>query len=378
MKQNATATAKGFIYQFYEAIDWCWKLKQGQKLFIETFGDISVSGDANVEVKNVKGTLTDMGECFWKTLGNWLDDKFNESDYNTLILLTTQVLSPTSSLSKWNDSNLEERLDILNGIISNDYNNHIKKLEEYKLKKEIDERLKEPKLNKHVDKIRKKLGSKKLSKVVGKLVIMDSSPLFEPRYNEICDIYGKSVLKRNVESFINAQIGYIVSPAATGKNWEITYDDFASEVRHLTQIYASGSRVFPSPKRNPISVASNQNHIFVDKIHDIDYSSEIDAACTDYTNSLSIINDSFSSGELKNRYEDYLYEVSSNFDRLYKRAARRCTSEVELDSQDFYDECHLFEPPVFSGYEETQKSFRNGVLHIQMNDKSLDKKWRLK
>lgn len=319
-----------------------------------------------------------MGECFWKTLGNWLDDKFTESDYNALILITTQVLSRHSRLFVWNNSSLDERLEILSSIISKDDETYKKKIEEYKNKKELDKEAKEPRLNKHIEKIRKEFGSKKLSKVVDKLVIIDSSPLFESKYSDICDIYGKGVLRRNVKAFINSQLGYIISPVSTEKNWEITYDDFADEVRNLTQIYASGSRVFPSPKESTMSISTHENHIFVDKIHDIGYSTEIDTACTDYANSLSIINDSFSSGELKNRYEGYLHEVNSNFDRLYKRSVRRCTSEVELDSQDFYDECHLFEAPVFSGYEATQKSFRNGVLHIQMNDDSINKKWRLK
>ena len=378
MKQNATATAKGFIYQFYEAIDWCWKLKEGQKLFIETFGDISVTGDVNIEVKNVQSTLTDMGECFWKTLGNWLDDKFNEGDYNALILITTQVVSRQSLLLTWNKSSLEERLEILNNIISKDNDTHRKKLDEYNKKLPIDKEAKKPKLNKHIDKIRNNISSDKLSKIVGKFIIMDSSPLFESKYKDICDIYGKGVLKRNVEAFINAQVGYIISPISTKNNWEITYDDFSSEVRNLTQVYSSGSRVFPSPPKVVMSASNYKTYIFVDKILDINYSSEVDTACTDYASSLSIINDSFSSGELKNRYENYVHEVNSIFDRLYRKYARHCNSEIELDSQDFYDECHLFEPPAFSGYEATQKSFRNGVLHIQMNDESANKKWRLK
>ena len=378
MKQNATATAKGFIYQFYEAINWCWKLKKGQKLFIETFGDISISSDSNIEVKNVQGTLTDMGECFWKTLGNWLDESFIESDYNALILITTQELSHQSRLLSWNESNKKERFEILNYIITKDYEKYSTNVEEYKNKKYLDKNIKKPKLNKYVDKIRKEIQSDKLSKIVNKFIIMDSSPLFESIYSDICDVYGKGVLKRNVESFINAQIGYIISPMSTNNNWEITYDDFTNEVRHLTQTYMSGSRIFPSSKQKIMNITAYQTHMFVDKIHDINYSSEIDAACTDYASSLSIINDSFSSGELKNRYESYLDEVNYNFDRLYKKSSRNCTSNIELDSQDFYDDCHLLEATAFSGYEATQKSFRNGVLHIQMNDPSKNKKWRLK
>ncbi|MGI9898185.1 hypothetical protein ACKVMY_21760 [Vibrio natriegens] len=378
MKQNATATAQGFIYQFYEAIEWCWKLKQGQKLYIESYGDISVSEDVNIEVKNVHGHLTDMGECFWKTLGNWLDDSFLESEYQALILVTTQTISSESLLLNWNKSNQEEKLNILKSIIDNDYESYKKKTEKYRANKSSDNKLKEPKLNKYVDKIRRNLNSKKLEEIVGKFKIMDSSPLFESRYRELCDIYGKGVLKRNVNSFINAQLGYVISPSSTNSNWEITYKDFANEVSLLTQRFATGSRIFPSPNQKNVDSREYQTYLFVTKISDINYTSEIDKACTDYANSMSIIDDSFSNGESKKRYDEYLVEVNSDFDRLYKKHSRRCSDEVDIDSQEFYDECHLFNPPVFSGYDSTQKSFRNGVLHIQMNDPNKKISWKLK
>ncbi|EGR3245044.1 hypothetical protein DC882_24995, partial [Vibrio parahaemolyticus] len=172
-----------------------------------------------------------------------------------------------------------------------------------------------------------------------------------------CDIYGKGVLKRNVNSFINAQLGYVISPSSTNSNWEITYKEFANEVSLLTQRFATGSRIFPSPNQKNVDSREYQTYLFVTKISDINYTSEIDKACTDYANSMSIIDDSFSNGESKKRYDEYLVEVNSDFDRLYKKHSRRCSDEVDIDSQEFYDECHLFNPPVFSGYDSTQKSF---------------------
>ncbi|OBU18316.1 hypothetical protein AYY19_00055 [Photobacterium aquimaris] len=373
MKQNATATAKGFIYQFYEAIEWCWKLQEDQQLYIETYGDISVSNEINIEVKNVSGSLTNMGECFWKTLSNWLDDKFDEKEYETLILITTQKISERSLLLRWNDLNVCERMDVIKTIVDNEYSSYENKMESYNGSDD-----KKPKLNIYINKIRCKMESLKLNNIVRKFLIFDSSLLFDSKYKRLCDVYGKSVLKKNVKSYINAQIGYIISPLSVSNNWVITFDDFRNEIVHLTQTYASGSRIFPKVKNENINYEQYKEYLFVSKIIDINHLDAIDLACADYANALNIIGESFYCGERKKRYDDYLKEVIGNFDVLYRMKSRRCSDNVDFDSQDFYDEFMLLSPPSFSGYESTGYSFRNGVLHIQLDDTFQIKKWRLK
>ncbi|WP_146154715.1 hypothetical protein [Photobacterium angustum] len=374
MKQNATATTKGFIYQFYEAIDWCWQLEEGQTLYIETFGDISISNESNIEVKNVAGNLTNMGDSFWKTLRNWLDDGFDEKEYKKFILITTQEISSTSLLFNWNTFEVNKRINIIKDIIKIhfiDYNKSELDYNNGKIKNK-------PKVNKYISMVSEYIESEKLLNIVSKFLILDSSLIFEERYKQICDIYGKTVLRKNVESFIYSQIGFIISPASTSNNWAITYEDFRREIDHLVQIYASGSRVFPKIKTKDTDLGKYGKYLFVRKIEDIKYTDVIDSACADYARSLSIISESFSHGEPKNRYDDYLQEVMNHFDTLYRMKSRRCSNNIDFDSQDFYDEHSLHSPPPFSGYDSTGTLFRNGVLHIQLDDKSKNKKWRLK
>jgi hypothetical protein len=208
--------------------------------------------------------------------------------------------------------------------------------------------------------------------------------MFSDRYESLCDIYGKAVLSKNVEMYINAQIGFILSPKSTADKWEITYDNFTNEINHLTQTLSVGSRIFPKANNTPIDAAKLKSYLFVAKINDIEHSTEIDKACRDYVNTLKIISDDFTQGEPKSRCDSYLKESIEEFNTLYRIKKRRCTKDVNLDSQDFYDHFSISSVPVFSGYEGTPKSFRNGLIHVQMDvpektdqpDKNI--KWKLK
>ena len=51
IKNNASVSIKALIYQFYIALDKCFDLLQGQSLYIETYGDVTISGESQSEVK---------------------------------------------------------------------------------------------------------------------------------------------------------------------------------------------------------------------------------------------------------------------------------------------------------------------------------------
>lgn len=289
MKHSATAAAEGFVYQFYEAVDWCHKLKEGQKLYIESFGDITISDDSNIEVKNVSGTLTNKDECFWKTLGNWLEPTFNDESYSQLVLLTTQKISTSSKFKDWNSKNLDEKVEIIEEIIKNDEIDYNKKIKTFRSGKT-------PKKNHHINRVRISSEKEKLNRILKKFTIADSSPLINERYKELCDLYCKSILNKNKSSYMNAIIGFIISPISRKNNWSISYSDFCEELSSLTQTYSSSSRIFPRSKKLSVETEEYSEHLFIKKIKDIFHFEAIDRACTDYANSIMIINESFSSG----------------------------------------------------------------------------------
>ena len=130
LKNNAISTAQGFIYQNLVALDKCFELQKNQKLYIEVLGDITIEGLSQTEVKKVRENLTDLNISFWKTLKNWMDDKFQVDFYKDLILYTTQKIGANSRLLAFNSETADGKLDIIKEIRYEFFSKKDKKNEE--------------------------------------------------------------------------------------------------------------------------------------------------------------------------------------------------------------------------------------------------------
>lgn len=86
---DATASVCGTIYQICVALERAFMLEEGQKLWIEKFGDVTVSGQQQMEIKLYSDSLSDSHHNFWGTLKNWLLPSFNHHEYIFLTLFTT-------------------------------------------------------------------------------------------------------------------------------------------------------------------------------------------------------------------------------------------------------------------------------------------------
>ncbi|MCV5410075.1 hypothetical protein OFN21_29835, partial [Escherichia coli] len=76
-KNAALTTALAFHYQVLIGLDKCFSLEDGQSVWFEKDGDVSlISSNAlastQTEVKDYSSALTDHHENLWKTLKNWL------------------------------------------------------------------------------------------------------------------------------------------------------------------------------------------------------------------------------------------------------------------------------------------------------------------
>jgi len=49
LAQDASASISGIIYQYYLAVEWCFKLDINQSLLIEKDGDIAIPDEANIK-----------------------------------------------------------------------------------------------------------------------------------------------------------------------------------------------------------------------------------------------------------------------------------------------------------------------------------------
>jgi hypothetical protein len=122
-KNAALTTALAFHYQVLIGLDKCFSLEDGQSVWFEKDGDVSlISPEAlastQTEVKDYAAPLTDHHENLWKTLKNWLAPEFDHAQYGALMLHTTQAFGATTRLKDWNKRSAEQRLQVLKDIFA--------------------------------------------------------------------------------------------------------------------------------------------------------------------------------------------------------------------------------------------------------------------
>jgi hypothetical protein len=351
----------------------CFELTSGQKVIFERIGDVTIEGIAQLEVKHYLGNLGDNGLSFWKSVYNWMQAGFDEKAYAALIILTTQKFSGHSKLNGWNDASTQLRLKILDDIHVAAEAREDKRQSKGPTKK-IPESIK---LQRWVLNSSRRI---KLNSVIDKVVIDGNQPRLAQAYEQIKDIYCKGILDAKRNDFLDALMGFLISPKSVITNkWEVSYDDFKRKVGELTKIYCYETRTFPTKHilSNPTEPSLSSDRLFISKINEIEYSDAIPEAISHYMQASKTVLEEFREYEVsENRYTAFTKEVLDSFGPKY-RSAKRNMKEVIKDSQDFFDATISTEPPIFQGFDSTPKSFRNGVIHMNMDDKEVNIKWRL-
>lgn len=362
LPQDSSATFKGIIYQFYQALCRCFELDENEVLYIEKKGDIAVKGNSSVsvEVKHYKDNLTDSHPNVWKTLANLLRKEFDYKQFKHLLLITTQQTSAESSFSHWNSKKPYEKLNVLRSICHVRVQNG-EKLSDYQqlVFDEIEQ-------DYFID-------------FIGRFEIYDCSDSLDETFYKLVTQYTKH-LGNNLKSrsnFIKALIGFILSPEVVVENgWAISCEDFTQECEHLSEVFRVNTRAFP-PKSGESRNKLIGNELFIQKIKDIRHDEVIDEAQSDYAETLDVINERLSKGTPYKNFAAFQKEVLQNFRVRYRIALRNTVEEIS-SSQDFYDECQIRPVPTLSQSETPPYWFRNGVIHTCMDDDSLDIKWKLK
>lgn len=379
LKSDATASSKGTIYQFCVAVQKCYEMVAGQKLLVECQGDVTISNKQQIETKLYSDSLTDGHINFWKTLYNWMQDKFDPELYSSLILYTTQQFSERASISKWNESTLEERLDILQKIYK-----QTEKRDKERQKKALSTKMKTPGVLSFQRFILDSSRRNKLIQVIKKFNIEACSPELPELHSIIKQQYIKGILDGKKDDFLASLIGFITQPSSSKTHsWEITYDDFDKKVGDLTTLYCRETREFPRKHFNSREFPDNkqveiyQNYTFVRKIQDIEHQIVIVEAIRDYLRTVRTIHEELRNYEVPpSRTDNYIAELIEIFVKRHRIASRRCKNVVR-DSQIFFDEITIEEPLEFEGFKRPPIGFRNGLLHSQLDD--IDKKlqWKL-
>ncbi|MCF2577493.1 hypothetical protein I6E18_15320, partial [Phocaeicola barnesiae] len=225
---DSTPTLKGIVFQFLVALDRCFEMQEGESVYIETFGDVSVLGGDNptqIESKCYKTDLTDLDENVWNTIHNWMRDDFPIEKFSSLFLLTTQKAGKKSEWGGWNKKGLEDKLKTLNRI------------KEYFDKK----KRKSEKLKSMMDAIFDASKSKRLAEIAKKLFI-DCLDTDDEQYYKSLLNRDKSIPKIQRDKYINSLLGWIIRPQ---KKWTISNEDFEKEAQEIAEKLRKNTVVFP-------------------------------------------------------------------------------------------------------------------------------------
>jgi hypothetical protein B2_02757 len=354
---NSIKTFKPIIYQFLIALEKCFEMQDDESIWIEKYGDVTSSSGVQIEVKDYQKNLTDLDHNVWKTLKNWLDDNFDATRYKNLILLTTQTISKSSKFINWNTKNKDEKYQILN-LIAEEFNKE-------KGKSTFTQKL----LNDVLDSNK----SNKLLEILEKFMIQSEANNDEVLYKKLKETRTDGVLEEKKDEYLDSLIGYIINPKITSGGWEIKNEDFRQKTKSLIETYTSTTKVFPKIEIPLITndiIEEYRSYLFIQKIEDIDYLEVKSDAISDFIYSRTILSEELKNYEISQKeYRHYESELLKSF-QIKRRSAlldansNNCINE----SKKLYNNTIGEVAPNFYNFNDTPKSYRNGILHELAND----------
>lgn len=368
LKFDSTLSIKGILFQFLIALERCFEMQEGQSVYIETYGDVSVLGSLSdskqIESKLYKKALTDSDKNVWKSIYNWMREDFPIDTFSSLILLTTQKVPMGSAWLNWNGKNPSERMNVLINI-----------------KKSFDLRKRKDKdLATYMNVIFDAKNATRLSQIA-KMLYIDSISMDGNQYHKsLQEKYGKGIPDIQKGKYINHMFGYILSPDIVSHDWKITYDDFTSEAEEITKTLVENTAVFPTKvKLADIKESDYDGYAFVEKIKDIKYGEAISGAIDDYVHTASMIQQELEKSETKkNSLLQYEENLKGEYTAKYRKASRNYNDGERIaKSQDFYDDMTGSSDITFHTYNSVDLYFHNGMLHI-MADENDELVWLLK
>lgn len=367
-KNSALTTALAFHYQVLIGLDKCFALEQGQSVWFEKDGDVSlISPDAltssQTEVKDYSAALTDHHENLWKTLKNWLATEFDHTQYGVLVLHTTQAFGATTQLKDWNTQTAEQRLKVLKDIYA----------------ERTDEQLNSEK-PKDIIKLQKAVmdcDEALLKIVIGKVTLFTEADNAQDL--EQC-ILAKPVgiPKNNLSSYLHGLVGFVYAQA-TQHSWSISQQAFRAKCEELTALLCKREFTFPAfsgYEASELEVELHQDKLFVQKIAEIEHHAMIPDAIGNW---LELQNSFLEQLDEYPLYKDKTVSYQNQLVKKYKLSH----SSAQLEAVDAIKSSKLLynktmqEQPLNMGNEIPPIEYKNGLIHDAMDDDERDLKWRV-
>ena len=367
-KNAALTTALAFHYQVLIGLDKCFSLEEGQSVWFEKDGDVSLHAPSAVqstqtEVKDYAAPLTDHHENLWKTLKNWLATEFDHTQYGVLVLHTTQAFGTTTRLKDWNSQSAEQRLQVLKDIFSErteDQMNAAKPSEIIKLQKTVmaaDELL--------------------LESVLGKTTLFTEADNAQELENRIL-AKPVGIPKANLKSYLHGLIGFVYAQT-TQRSWSIKHQDFSAKCEELTAQLCKKEFTFPAftgYEASDAEVESHQVRPFVQKISEIEHHEMIPDAVGNWIELQNSLLEELDEYPLyKDKTTTYQNQLVKRFKLAYSSAQLEVTEPIK-SSKLLYNKT-IAETPLNIGNDTPPIEYKNGLMHDAMDDEERDLKWRV-
>jgi hypothetical protein len=397
---DATRLSQALKYQIHVAIDYCHTLDPEDVLWIEVYGDVTVEGRDQVEVKDYNSDLTDGHENFWKTLNNWLDAGFEHQKYVSLVLLTTQQFGVRASLRNWSDLDAAQRLDALEEIHQAAENRYAERSGSQDAddadvpqscagsgrRERIPDSLKLQRLVMAAE-VRAEL-----LQVLPKVKIITGQPDLRGLIDAYKKKYLRGVLPNRKDDFLDDLFGFMTNAMKMSTKWRFTCAEFDAKIAELTARYVVGTVKFPRLDARQVGLEAQainvRDRLYARKLEEIGGDEVlIRQATVERLSAQKYISELYSDAATSPEdVEDYCTDhlrlhCSSRLAQIGRSNSTLSHPERQSASRTFYHETCAQPVVRFGGFDSTPVAFRNGVYHLLADQDSVnpigDLQWRL-
>jgi hypothetical protein len=367
-KSAALTTALAFHYQMLIGLEKCFSIKEGQSIWFEKDGDVSLlapgaTQSTQTEVKNYAVPLTDHHENLWKTLKNWLAPEFDHTQYGVLVLHTTQAFGAKTRLKDWNTQIVKQRLQVLKDIFG--------------------------------ERTRKQLDAKKPSEIIKlQQVVMSANELLLENVLDKVTLFTEAdneqeleklilakpvgIPKNNLESYLHGIVGFVYAQADQ-QSWCIRQKDFFAKCEELTSQLCKREFTFPEftgYEATDLDLELHQDRPFVQKISEIEHHEMIPDAVGNWIELQNSLFEQLDEYPLyKAKTITYQNQLVKRFKLAYSSAQLEVTDPIK-NSKILYNKT-IAEQPLNISNDTPPIEYKNGLIHDAMDDDERDLKWRV-
>ncbi|MFJ3521173.1 hypothetical protein ACIPO9_01710 [Pseudomonas sp. NPDC090203] len=379
---DATKLYEALKYQIHVAIDYCHTLDKDDVLWIEVFGDVTIEGRDQIEVKEYSDSLTDSHENFWNTLNNWLKPEFDHSQYANLILLTTQAYGERTAIKGWPQWSGDQRLAALEDILKDAETRFEKAKSGKETTREGTEQGEAGGKTSGPSKaltLQRKVMAKEMRRslidALPKVKIITEQPDLAGLIARYKKAYLKSIHEHRTDDFLNDLFGFMTSAVKVTDGWRFTTAEFNRKFTELTARYMIGSVRFPRVNTDLIEreaakldvrerlyaqkldeIGGEEDVILeatADLLHAQEYIVELIKDCTLSQEDV----DGYSKNHMRT-HSAHRSELMSDCDQSSHR------TKLQQASLKFYHSRCRLDVVRFRNFEDTPVEFRNGIYHM--------------